>query len=98
MFDWDEANLGHIAEHDVEAHEAEEVVTNMPLDVSYEYVEDELRFRQIGETSFGRILVVVSTERRGLTRVVTAYEPSRLLRAGYLKYKARPQHGKEDLT
>jgi hypothetical protein len=27
-FDWDEANIAHIAKHDVKPHEAEEVITN----------------------------------------------------------------------
>jgi hypothetical protein len=86
-FDWDEANIAHIAEHDVVPKEAEEAVTNNPLDLSYEVRDGEIRFRQVGETSSGRILVVVSTERKGLTRVITAHRPSRFLHATYLKYR-----------
>lgn len=87
MFDWDAANIAHIAEHDVLPKEAEEVITNYPLDLNYELRDGENRFRQIGETFSGRILVVISTERRGLTRVITAYPPSRFLRDTYLKYR-----------
>jgi hypothetical protein len=37
MFDWDEANLRHVAEHDVEPFEAEEVVINDPLDLEEQF-------------------------------------------------------------
>jgi len=32
FFDWDEFNIAHIARHGVKPHEAEEVVTNEPID------------------------------------------------------------------
>jgi hypothetical protein len=37
MFDWDEDNLRHVAEHDVEPSEAEEVGTNDPLDLEEQF-------------------------------------------------------------
>jgi uncharacterized DUF497 family protein len=87
LFDWDEANIAHIAEHDVLPSEAEDVITSNPLDVGYEFRKGEMRLRQVGETSTGRILLIVSTMRNQLIRVITAHETSRLLRATYLKYK-----------
>ena len=99
MFDWDDANIAHLAEHDVTPAEAEQVIVNHPLDVSYEDRKGEVRFRQIGETFSGRILEIISTERKGLTRVITGYEPSRLLRAAYLKYRTEVAHdGKQSST
>ncbi len=95
MFDWDEANVAHLAEHNVTPLEAEQVITNHPLDLSYEDRRGELRFRQIGETLSGRILEIISTERKGLTRVITGYEPSRLLQAAYLKYRTEVTHDGE---
>lgn len=56
---------------DVLPNEAEEVITNNPLDLNYEVRNGEIRFRQVGETRLGRILAVVSTERKGLTRIIT---------------------------
>lgn len=87
MFDWDGANIAHIAEHGVAASEAEEVITNDPFSIDYSYKDGETRYREIGETHSGRVLVVVSTIRNNLTRVITAYEPSRTLRMQYLRQK-----------
>ncbi len=44
FFDWDEANIGHIAEHGVTPSEAEEVIGNQPLDLDYELREGEIDF------------------------------------------------------
>jgi uncharacterized protein len=94
LFDWDEGNTAHIAEHGVSQSEAEEVVSNNPLDLDYEIRNGEMRFRQVGETSVGYILAVITMARNGLTRVVTAYPASRLLRAIYLEHKELVKDGK----
>jgi uncharacterized DUF497 family protein len=49
-FDWDEANIAHIAKHDVKPHEADEVITNNPIDLGYALRNGEGRFVQVGET------------------------------------------------
>ena len=94
LFDWDEANIAHIAEHDVTPLEAEEVITNHPLDLDYVVRNGEMRLRQAGETTAGRILAVISVFRNGRTRVVTAYPASRLLRTTYLQHKELMNDGK----
>ena len=94
LFDWDDANIAHIAEHDVLPSEAEEVVTNNPLDLDYVIRNGEFRLRQAGETSTGRILAVITTIRNGLTRVITAYPARRSLRATYLEHKELRKDGK----
>lgn len=96
MFDWDEANITHIAEHDVLPSEAEEVIANNPLALDYSSQNAETRYREVGETLSGRILVVVSTLRNEFIRVVTAYPPSRSLRLTYLKHKEYEQNGEEN--
>jgi uncharacterized DUF497 family protein len=96
MFDWDEANIGHIAEHGVVPHEAEEAYDSNPLFLEYSVEDGEERYREIGETRTGRVLVVVSTMRGDLVRVVTAYSPDGPLRIIYLAFKESEQHGKED--
>ncbi len=60
-FDWDAANIAHIAEHNVQPHEAEEVYNNNPVYLDYLIEDGEQRHREIGETLAGRILIVVST-------------------------------------
>jgi uncharacterized protein len=42
-FDWDEANIGHLARHSVLPEEAEQVILNDPVDVGMEIVEGEER-------------------------------------------------------
>jgi uncharacterized protein len=36
LFDWDTANIAHIAEHEVVPEEAEEVVLGDPLEMGFE--------------------------------------------------------------
>jgi uncharacterized DUF497 family protein len=63
MFDWNQANIAHIARHDVLPHEAEEAYNSNPLYLDYLIEDGEERHHEIGETLAGRILVVVSTMR-----------------------------------
>jgi len=97
MFDWDESNIAHIAEHGILPAEAEEVVSNKPVDVGYQTRNGEERLMQIGETLAGRVLVVVTTPRDGSLRVVTAFPASRAYRAFYTSRKER-QDGEESPT
>jgi hypothetical protein len=53
LFDWDEANLGHIARNGVMPREAEEALTSNPIDLQYEVRNGELRIVQIGGTLGG---------------------------------------------
>jgi len=96
LFDWDEENIAHIAEHDVTPAEAEHVIDNGPLYIDYSIPGGEIRHREVGETATGRILLVVSTTRGDQIRVITAYPPSRSLRMTYLTFKESEQHGKEN--
>ena len=74
MFDWDEANIRHIATHNITPQEAEQVLRNDPADGGSQNVDGEERYIDIGVTDVMRVLVVVSTFRGELTRVVTAYD------------------------
>lgn len=49
-FDWDEANVSHVARHKVSPEEAEQVILNDPVDLRMEMVEGEERYLSIGET------------------------------------------------
>jgi len=42
-FDWDAANVGHIARHGVKPEEVEEVLRNDPFDLDYEVIGGEWR-------------------------------------------------------
>jgi uncharacterized DUF497 family protein len=84
-FDCDEANLSHIAAHEVSAEEAEQVLNNDPLELDVQHVQGEERFPAVGVTNNGRFLVVIVTERNQKVRVVTAYPADNRVIAIYLK-------------
>jgi uncharacterized DUF497 family protein len=75
-FDWDSENKKHLAIHRVSPDEFEEVLNSDPIDVSFDSVSDEERYRSVGMTSRGRILSVVWTVRRGKVRAITAFPAS----------------------
>jgi hypothetical protein len=72
-FDWNEANILHIARHDVTSDEAEEVFWNRPVLMRMGKRRGELRFVLLGETDGGRCLLVVWAARNNRVRVVTSY-------------------------
>jgi uncharacterized protein len=97
VFDWDDANIGHIAEHGVTPEEAEDVLLGDSLDLNFQADEgDEERWSYLGQTNSGRILQVVITLRGEKIRVVTAFDASRQDKALYLETKAEHDGGFED--
>jgi uncharacterized DUF497 family protein len=82
-FDWDDANIAHIAEHEIDPSEAEEAILGDAVYLGYSVKDGEDRFMQIGETLAGRVLVVIYTPRNALTRVVTAWPANRAYRKLY---------------
>lgn len=73
LFDWDDANLEHIAEHDVEPEEAEEAVLDPKRVSRTAYArEGERRYAVLGVTEDGRRLFVVFTRRGLAIRVISA--------------------------
>ncbi len=72
-FDWDSANINHIARHSVRPEEAEEALLDRKRIGTPAYqVENERRWAILGKSNNGRILFIVFTRRNGLIRVVTA--------------------------
>jgi uncharacterized DUF497 family protein len=74
MFEWDDGNESHIAEHGVESWEAEEAIQDrrrIPFSAVYEG-----RRGIVGRTGDGRLLVVIYEQTGSLIRVVTAYDAS----------------------
>ena len=75
-FDWDFANLEHIARHKIEPDEVEEAVNDpaaIPAETIYRGADGQRRFGLIGASEEGRVLFVVLEHRRDSLRVVTAY-------------------------
>ncbi|MGH9656135.1 MAG: BrnT family toxin [Bryobacteraceae bacterium] len=87
-FDWDEENRKHLAVHKVTTAEVEHVLTNDPLDLDYELVDNEERYRSVGLTSGGRVLSVAWTIRNGKVRPITAFPSGVADRKAFLKKKS----------
>ncbi|MGA2046717.1 MAG: BrnT family toxin [Terracidiphilus sp.] len=91
LFDWDDANVSHIAEHNVFPEEAEGVILGDPLDIGFDIVDGEERWSYLGETNERRILWVTITLRDRRMRVVTAFEPEKYLKVFFLEEKVGSQ-------
>ena len=64
MFDWDEANLEHIAQHGVAAPEVEQALTDPERVPAPAYRKSGERRRAVfGATEAGRLLMVIFTGR-----------------------------------
>jgi uncharacterized protein len=72
-FDWNKANIEHVARHAVTPGEVEEVFANGLSGVVDYARQGERRSSGVGATDAGRRLLVVFTMRRGRVRTVTAY-------------------------
>jgi uncharacterized DUF497 family protein len=82
-FDWDDDNTRHLKRHRVTLSEFEEVVTNDPVYLEYQSETGEERYKAIGSTSAGKILVAIWAPREGKVRAITAYRASRTLQSVY---------------
>jgi len=72
-FEWDEANIAHIARHGITPEECEEAYRNGPLVIEALERSRERRRLCLGETNAARLLTLVITERKGKIRFVTAH-------------------------
>ena len=88
MFDWDRNNLRKIRAHKITREEAEQALSNDPIPIYEQDVEDERRFVYYGETNAGRLLAVIVTERGERIRVVTAYDLDGGQKRDYFKRRA----------
>jgi uncharacterized protein len=84
-FDWDVRNTDHLARHDVQPEEAEEVLSGDIMDLDYRVTQDgEERWTALGPTASGRFLVIVWTMLDdGSYRPITAYPASEGLQSVY---------------
>lgn len=80
-FDWDDANIEHLARHDVLPAEFEQAMLNDPEDLHYDSVEGEDRFHSVGMTNGGRLLFLSWTVRWEKVRAVTAFDAPRSVKS-----------------
>ena len=86
-FDWDEANTRHLRTHRVSPHEFEQLIANEPLDLEYDVEGGEGRYKSLGRTDAGRVLIAVWTPRHGRIRAITAHPARRRYQRLYWEYK-----------
>jgi uncharacterized DUF497 family protein len=84
-FDWDDENRKHLAAHKVAPAEFEQLLDNEPLDLAYERIDYEVRYRSVGVTNGGRLLSVAWTIRNGKVRAITAFPASVSDRKAFLE-------------
>ena len=90
IFEWDDANTGHIARHDATRSEVEQVFGNDPLDLAAEVADGEERYTGVGHTHRLRVLVVVWTMRGEAIRPITAFDASERLAKRYSTERGFP--------
>ena len=86
-FDWDEANIRHLRTHRVSPDEFEQLIASEPLDLEYQVENREVRFKSLGRTNAGRVLIAVWTIRHGRIRPITAYPAHRRYQKLYWGYE-----------
>jgi uncharacterized DUF497 family protein len=82
-FDWDAENTRHLKRHRVTTNEFEELMFGDPFYLEYQVGNDEERYKVLGVTKAGRMLIGVWTPRDGKVRAVTAYAASRVYQEIY---------------
>lgn len=85
QFDWDDANILHLARHGISPDEAEEAIRRGSVILQSRTVRDESRFTEIGETSRGRILTLITVDRDKRTRILTGWDATRVERLAYIE-------------
>lgn len=84
-FVWDDENKKHLAAHKVAPTEFEQVLNNDPIDLAFDLIDDEERYRSVGLTNGGRLLSVAWTIRNGKIRAITAFPASVFDRKAFLE-------------
>jgi uncharacterized DUF497 family protein len=85
-FDWDEANIHHLETHGVSPGEFEQLIAGEPLDMEYQVEHGEERYKSLGRTDAGRVLIAVWTIRHRRIRAITAYPVNRKYQRLYWEY------------
>lgn len=84
-FAWDDENKKHLGIHNVAPAEFEQVLNNDPIDLDFDLIDEEERYRSVGLTNSGRLLSVAWTIRNGKVRAITAFPASVADRRAFLE-------------
>jgi uncharacterized DUF497 family protein len=88
-FDWDAANVGHLANHRITRHEFEQAMLHDPIIIDFADETGEERWYALGATSQLRVLVLVLvfTYREERIRPITGWDADKKLRELYFQKK-----------
>ena len=86
-FDWGAENTRHLNRHRVNRNEFEEVISGDSIYLEYQAWSGEERYKVLGATKAGRVLIAIWTPREGRVRAVTAYAAHRVYRDIYWEAK-----------
>ena len=87
-FDWDEANISHVARHSVLPEEAEQVILNDPSTLVWRSSKGRSAI-STSARQFKAAFFVVTTWREDRVRLVTAFEPIKRLIQFYYQERER---------
>ena len=86
-FDWDDANLRHLARHHISRLEFEQANANRSIIVDFSNESGEERWFAVGATDNVRILFLIYTFRGDRIRPIAGWDASKALRESYFKAK-----------
>jgi len=87
-FEWDTANLRHLARHRITREEFEQAMTHDPVVVDFRDENGEERWYALGATDRLRVLFLVFTYRGERIRPITGWDAGKKLRETY--FRRRP--------
>lgn len=76
MYEWDAANLRKLADHGITKDEAIEAMEGITVELPTQMSAGEYRYKLLGETAGGQVLIVLWTEGRAADtiRIFNAYK------------------------
>jgi hypothetical protein len=86
-FDWDAANLRHLARHQITRGEFEQAMTHDPILVDFRDESGEERWYALGATDRLRVLFLVFTYRGERIRPITGWDAGKKMREAYFRRK-----------
>jgi uncharacterized DUF497 family protein len=84
-FEWDAANLRHLARHRITREEFEEAMAHDPIVVHFRDESGEKRWYALGATEHLRVLFLVLTYRGDRIRPITGWDAGKELREAYYR-------------
>jgi uncharacterized DUF497 family protein len=82
-FEWDTENISHLAAHQIEPTEVEELFRSGPSINSHQVVQGEDRWTAVGATFSLRVLVIVFTLRDERVRIITGWDADKRTKKEY---------------